>query len=332
MNSKRLIILFLALVHIDLHAFPTVCSVIDEPYFEDCLSLSMHASTCGFPPRPCAHFSYYVPRYFVEVVPHPQETFFSTYGATKAQLLASSEKVPFGSEDDGGAFSFHAHTLNIPFAQTAFSNFPCGGELSDLPCLTSASEHLGMLWSTGKADFLQPKFLAWQLSPKACLLYGAAKSIPGINNIGTYPYTGSCSFDRSAMAVFPPSAHEVCSGWGIHFPRSGTTTSSDQTTASMMIASRMRSLGSDVFNSVPAGHDEKWQMILPHATSCFREGQNIGMLALRNVNDSGRLRSGQLKKYLYAVWSRTECTRDVYEIVRTKAALFAAKSICRGKP
>ena len=108
-------------------AFPSVCSVVNSPYFPLCLELKKTISMCGFPPRPCVHFSYYVPQYFIEVVNNPRESFFTTMPAAAKQLATLKDIIPFGAEDDSGAYSFHAHTLNVPFTRWAFHGMPCGG-------------------------------------------------------------------------------------------------------------------------------------------------------------------------------------------------------------
>src|SRR3989338_11363225 len=129
-------------------AFPSVCSVVNSPYFPLCLELKKTISMCGFPPRPCVHFSYYVPQYFIEVVNNPRESFFTTMPAAAKQLATLKDIIPFGAEDDSGAYSFHAHTLNVPFTRWAFHGMPCGGASWDNMCFTSMSEHLGSNWKT----------------------------------------------------------------------------------------------------------------------------------------------------------------------------------------
>ena len=311
-------------------AFPSVCSVVKTPSFKSCLGLSVTPSMCGWPiPRPCAHFSYNVPQYYIEVT-GSKETFFKGLPGVEVQLGTTTEPIPFTSENDEGAYSYHAHTINVPFAAWGFNQLPCGGAQWDRFCFSSMSEHLGSLWKTGEADLLQPAYLAWSLSPKACLIKGALSSVTGESRPSGYPNVGMCSFDRSWMKRFPPSGAPVCSGWGINFPRYGTVTSSDQTTASLVIASRMRSLGSEVFQSVPANGGEKWQMIYPQSSSCFQEGQNVGLLRMKRVSDMGRLWSGKFKNYLYVVWKRVSCTRDIPWIPATHAWLAALQGACSG--
>ena len=311
------------------HALPTVCSVVKTSSFRGCLGMNITPSMCGFPPRPCAHFSYSVPQFYIEVT-GSRETFFKELPGVQAQLQTNQEILPFDAEEDESAFSYHGHTINVPFAAWAFNQLPCGGAMWDRFCFSSMSEHLGRLWKTGEADMWQPAYLAWSASPKACLIKGALSSATGESRPSGYPNMGSCSFDRSWMKRFPPSSAPVCTGWGINFPRYGTVISSDQTTASLVIASRIKSLGSEVFQSVPSNAGEKWQMIYPQGSSSFREGQNIGILRVNRVNDIGRLWSGKFKNYLYVVWKPVSCTRDIPYIAATHAWLAALQGACSG--
>ena len=139
-----------------------------------------------------------------------------------------------------------------------------------------------------------------------------------------------CSLDRSWITKYPPSNQPVCNGLGIIFPRYGTVTSTDQTTASLVIASRIRSLGSEVFQSVPTFSDEKWQMIYPQTSSCFREGQNIGFLRIKGVSEIGRIWSGKLKNYLYVVWRSIHCSKDAPFLASATAWPTILKNTCQG--
>lgn len=312
-------------------SFPTVCSVVNSPHFLGCLELRKVPSTCGFPPRPCVHYSYYVPQYFIEVVNNPRESFFTTMPSAAKQLALLKDVVPFGADEDSGEYSYHAHTINVPFTRWAFYGLSCGGATWDNMCFTSMSEHLGGNWKTGAADLLQPTFLAWSAAPKACLIKGAVTSTTGSSTPTGYPASSYiCSSDRSLIPKYPPSNQPVCNGWGIVFPRYGTVTNSDPMTSSLMIASRMRSLGSEVFQSVPTFPDEKWQMISPQTSSCFREGQNVSVLQAKGVSEVGRLVSGKFKNYLYVVWKRVGCTRDVHTIPSTLAWPGVMQASCRG--
>lgn len=314
------------------NAFPNVCTVVKTHSFRRCLDLQITTAICGWGPwtRPCARFTYYVPQYFIEVVSNPKDSFFTEVPGAAIQLNTTSEVTPFGAEDDNGAYSFHVHTITVPFISIPFNAMPCGGTQIDNFCFGAMSEHLGSNWKTGAADLSQPLFLAWSASPKTCLIKGAAMSISGETRATSYPYLGMCSFDRSFLKKYPPSYQPVCSGWGIMFPRYGTVTNADQTTASLVVASRIRSLGSEVFQSVDTDFSEKWQMLYPQASTCFNEGQNIGILRFKGVNELGRIWSGKMKNYLYVVWKKVSCKKELFQIPPTYAAVEAMSAVCRG--
>ena len=312
--------------------YPSICSVVNTPQSEACHELVITPTTCAFPPRPCAHFSYYAPQYFIEVVSNPGETFFAGLPTTASQLATAKSWIPFAAEDDTENYSFHAHVINVPLGEKLSSSLPCGNTTSNLYCFAAMSEHLGRLWKTGEADLKQPKFLAWSLAPKACIVAGAATSITGGSVSNGYPTQPSCSFDRSWMLNFPPSNQPVCTGWGVNFPRSGTVMSSDQTTASLVVAARIRSLASEVFQSVDTSSNEKWQMIIPQPSSCFREGENIGNFGFKSVSELGRVTQSQPRNYLYVIWKHLSCIREVSDISRVKASMGITRAACRGIP
>lgn len=315
----------------NLLALPNICTVVKSSSFKECLQLHIQNITCPYPPRPCAFVTYYVPQVFIESVSNPKESFFSSYPPAAGQIASTTESAPLGAEEDHGAYSFHAHTINVPFTDTVFSLLPCGATPTTTMCFSSMSEHLGRLWKTGEADLSQPLFLAWSQAPKACLLKGAATSITGSGSTSGYSSSdSSCSYDHSWYKKFPPSSHAACNGWGTFYPRYATYIGADQTTASAMIAARMKSIGNEVFNSVPSGGDEKWQMIYPQDSSCFREGQNISFLRLKRVNEYGRLTSGKVKNFLYVTWKRTGCIVESYEIPTIKLRAELIKTVCQG--
>ena len=312
-------------------SFPSVCHIVKTSSFRKCLQLKISSSMCGLPPRPCARFNYHVPQYFIEVT--DGGTFFKELPPVKLQLQSTKGGLPIATEEDEGTFSYHAHVISVPFAAWVFNELPCGGALWDKFCFLAMSEHLGRLWKTGEGDLWQPAFLAWGTSPKACLLKGAVEGIRSgskmNHSLPANSHLGLCSLDRSWLKRFPPSKAPVCSGWGIHFPRYATVNTSDATTASLVIASRIKSLGAEVFRSIPSYGDEKWQMIYPKSSSCFQEGQNIGRLRLKGVNEMGRL-SGKIKNYLYVIWKPVNCTRDAVWVPATHAWLAALKGVCLG--
>ncbi|MBI2603776.1 MAG: hypothetical protein HYW48_12055 [Deltaproteobacteria bacterium] len=310
--------------------FPNVCDLIRSDKFRDALDYSYSYTTCeGFPfSRPCARFSYYLPKYFIEVVSNPKETYFRELPGVAMQLNFTAGGLPTGTDDDMGSYSYQAHAIRVPFASWAFEGMPCSGELPDLFCFSAMSEHLGLNWKTGAADLSQLKFLAWSQSPKACLLAGAATSTSGSWSGGLGQDVKSCSFNLQWIPKYPPSLQPICTGWGVHFPRTGTVTSSDTTTGSLVIASRIKSLGAEVFQNISISPDEKWQMVFPQMSSPFREGQNVAFLRTKGVTEVGRL-SGNIKNYLYAIWQKTTCKRDIPHIWEAKLWLGEIATACR---
>jgi len=92
----------------------------------------------------------------------------------------------------------------------------------------------------------------------------------------------------------------------------------------------MKSLASEVFQSAPASPDEKWQMVYPSSSQCFREGQNVSFLDTAALaNDRGRLR-GRLKNYVYVVWRRVSCCKDYTDVPAAAAVLAGVSAACQG--
>ena len=192
---------------------------------------------------------------------------------------------------------------------------PCGNSPLELFCFGGMSEHLGQHWKTGEADSLQPMHLAFSAAPKPCLITGAVQSAVGGSIPSPYPNIGGCSFDRSWLGIYPPSPELACNGWGVFYPRYGTVTNSDQTTAAMQIAARMKSLSSQVFFSMPSGGSEKYQMHIPQTTSCFRQGQNVGGLRLKGINEYGRITNPTSKNYLFSMWKKVSCIKEYLSLI-----------------
>jgi len=309
---------------------PNVCSVAESPAFLSCLELNIGGCTCGFPPRPCASISYYVPQSFIEVWPEARRSYFMAIPGAGMQL-APYFPFPFGTEGDDDTQSFHARAIAVPLAGMVFRTMPAGGTRGEKMCFDGMSEHFGSHWRTGKGDFLQPAFLAWSLAPKACLLKGAATSAGGDGGSGFSGDSLVCSFVPPKTDLLPPSTHPVCNGWGTFFPRYGTYAGPSSLTGALMIASRIKSLSSEVLKSMPSSTDEKWQMIYPQSSSCFREGQNVGVLeTLKDVRETARLVNGKLKGHLFVIWQRTSSCRDFPAILQAKAAALAIPAACRG--
>jgi len=311
-------------------AFPNVCDIVKQPAFTSCMDYQVGTCTCGYPPHPCASFSYYVPDTFLEVSGDARSTKFRGLPGVEMQLSSlTSLRLPYGTEGDSFA-AFQARTLAVPFASTVFESMPCSNGNQDTTCFGAMSEHLGLKWSTGSADLRQPSFLAWAANPKACLLYGAAKSIAGGAEAALGGGNASCSSSKEWLTQYPPSAHSACNGWGIFYPRIGMYAGPSQTTAALMIAARMKSLSTEVFQSASSSPDEKWQMILPSSSKCFREGQNVGFLETPFlVNDRDRLR-GRLKDYLFVTWRRVTCCKEYTDVPVAAAAIAAMQAACQG--
>lgn len=309
---------------------PNVCTVASSPAFSSCLELNIGGCTCGWPPHPCASISYYVPQSFIEVWPEPRTSYFSAIPGAGLQLAKIIPR-PYGAEGDEDTQSFQARTIAVPLAGLVFQTMPAGGTRNEKMCFDGMSEHFGSHWDTGKGDNLQPAFLAWGASPKACLLKGAATSISGDGGSGFSGDSAVCSFPVPKIEIFPPSSHPVCNGWGVFFPRYGTYAGPASMTGALMIASRIKSLSSEVLKTMPSGPDEKWQMVYPQSSSCFREGQNVGLLeTIKNARETMRLANGKMKGYLFVVWKRTWTCKELPTALQAKAAALAIPAACGG--
>ncbi|MGK5083734.1 type IV secretion system DNA-binding domain-containing protein [Bdellovibrionota bacterium FG-1] len=311
--------------------FPNVCSVVKAGEFSSCLDFQVGACMCGWPiPRPCAQISYYVPQTFLEVWPNPSESFFKQHPAA-FQLGLHAGGLPFGAEDDNATFSFHAHSIAVPLTGETFSELPCGGARMDKPCFDMMSEDVSD-WKTGKADLLQPSFLAWQLSPKACILKGAAEGVLGGGSTPSIGMdSGGCSFPLP-LPKYPPSPREACNGWGVFYPRYGVYHGASQAGAALMIAARLKSLGAEITHTIPGDLSESWQMLYPQSSSCFKEGQSLGLLEpLKGVREEQRM-LGKLTGYLFVVWKKVSCCRDIAEAPAAFIAIQALRLACVAVP
>ncbi len=314
----------------DALAFPSICSVMNTAEFNSCTEMKVGVCMCGWPPRPCAKLTYYIPQTFIEVMPDRKETFFKGLPMAEGQLASVQKGAPFGAEGDEYTQSFESHLTAVPFTEIAYEMMPCGGARTDKTCFDAMSEHVEEHWKTGSGDRMQPKFLLWSASPKLCLIKGALSSGHGTKNYS--PSSGGmCSVNMGAIPSYPPSSAEVCTGWGVMFPRYGTYNGPSSLTGALMIAARMKSLASEVFQSTPSSTDEKWQMISPQSSSCFNEGQNVGMLeTIKNVREMGRLKSGKLKGHLFVTWKKVSCCKDVEEVAEAVVALQVIRAACKG--
>jgi hypothetical protein len=311
--------------------FPNVCSVLKSAEFSSCLDFQVGACMCGFPPHPCAQISYYVPQTFLEVWPNPADSFFKQHPAA-FQLGAHAGGLPFGAEDDDATYSFHAHSIAVPLTGEMFSAIACGGARTDKPCFDLMSEDLGRNWKEGKADQLQPHFLAWQLSPKACIIKGAAEGLAGGNFMPSLGVdSGGCSYPLP-LPKYPPSSRDACNGWGVFYPRYGVYHGASQAGAALMIAARLKSIGSEVMSTVPGDPDEHWQMLYPQASSCFKEGQTLGWLeTLKGVREEQRM-LGKLTGYLFVVSKKVNCCKEIAEAPAAYLAIQALRLACLAVP
>jgi len=259
---------------------------------------------------------------------NPKETFFSAMPGAALQLHTLQSGAPYGVESDDDTQAFQAHSSAVPLISIASNLLPCGGGFRDKLCFDGMSEHLGDLWREGSGDSWQPNFLAWTVSPKACLLKGAATSIMGGSDGPPAGEGPTCSMPMKWLRKFPPSQHSACNGWGLFYPRSGTITGPSNTIGALMVASRIKSLSTEVFHSEGSSLDEIWQMLSPQSSSCFREGQNLGILELgKNVTELGRLR-GKRNGYLFSVWKKVTCCRDLAQVPAAYATLQVLKTTC----
>ena len=313
---------------------PNLCSVVKSPQFDQCAGVQVSSCTCpGLPTRPCAQISYYRPETFIEVVPNSGQTAFGALPLIRSQLasVATHTAVPFGAEGELDSHAFQAHVLDVPLASLIGNFLPCGSlGVRDRGCFDAMSEHLGDLWTTGRADLTQLGFLAWAANPKACLVAGAVQSVVGGGaNLAFSPGSHLCSVRRDWESIFPPSTHNGCIGWGPFFPRTGTYVGASQTVAALMVAARMKSLASEVFQSTPSSPDEKWQMTLPGTSACFREGQNPAWLETGGqVTEVRRLAGGPANGFLFTVWRRVSCCRDWPEAAALQAQIVGMKAAC----
>lgn len=326
--ALRLVPLFL--ISTSAFSFPNICSVVNSSGFNSCLNFNYQIITCGFPPRPCARISYNVPQTFIEVSDHAGESYFYGLPAASTQLATSKNPIPFGAVNDEDTQSYHARTVSVPFANIPFRMLPCGGTRTPKMCFDVMSEHLTKHWSTGKGDRFQPNFLAWLLSPKACLIKGAALSASG-SSVGYSSDSPKCSVKLPSIFPYPVSSRPACNGWGTFYPRMGSYNGPSSLTGALMIGSRIKSLGEEVTHSTPRHPAESWQMISPNSSSCFKEGQNLGLLeTAKGVRETNRIFNGKLKGHLFVTWKPVSCVRDLPYIGTSLAAIASMNVSCKG--
>ena len=314
------------------NAFPSVCSVVNCPAFELCMEHTKSACTCGFPPHPCTFHSYYVISSFIEVTSRPKQSFFSDLPFASSQLSSLSEAwFSSGSVEMDNRF-YHARVIPVPFANTAYTGMPCGTNSFDRPCFEAMSEHVSTQWKTGSGDVNDPQFKLWALNPKACLVAGAASAATtGRINKGTPAGGGACSYKMPASTTFPPVTSEICGGWGTLLPRTGFVESNGAVSGALLAAQRIRSIANEVYHSTAIYPDEKWQMIFPQSSTCFREGHSVGKLETFNgVNEIGRMTQLNQDSWLFVVWRRVSCCSESTSIPQAEFAKAAMKAMCKG--
>lgn len=306
-------------------AFPSICEIVKQPQFQECLSWTVTPVMCGVPPHPCASISYFVPQSFLETTTGTGLSHFSDFPGAASQL-ASIPKMPFGAVDDEDAQAFQARSIAVPYASVVLAGLPCGGTRSPKFCFDAMSEHFGKHWNTGSGDLTQPAFLAWKLSPKACLLKGAI----GATSTSFASDSMMCSVPLTSP-IFPPSQMPVCTPWGVMFPRYGTITGGSEIIGALAVAARIKSLAVEVLHSMPSSPDEKWQLISPNASMCFREFEHVPSLeALKLVNNRDRTMGRDLNGNLVATWKRVSCVKELAEVPFYVAELALLQSVCQG--
>lgn len=307
------------------HAFPSICEIVKQPQFQECLSWTVTPVVCGVPPHPCASISYFVPQSFLETTTGTGLSHFSDFPGAASQL-ASIPKMPFGAVDDEDAHAFQARSIAVPYASVVLAGLPCGGTRSPKFCFDAMSEHFGKHWNTGSGDLNQPAFLAWKLSPKACLLKGAI----GAASTSFATDLMMCSVPLTSP-TFPPSQMPVCTPWGVMFPRYGTITGGSEIIGALAVAARIKSLAVEVLHSMPSSPDEKWQLISPNASMCFREFEHVPSLeTLKLVNNRDRTMGRDLNGNLVATWKRVSCVKELAEVPFYVAELALLQAVCQG--
>jgi len=313
-------------------AFPSVCSAVKTPAFDICMEYTKSTCSCGWPPRPCVNHSFYIPTTFIEVTSRPKQSFFSDLPMASTQLKSIKEPwFSSGSVEMDNRF-YHARVIKVPLSSTVFSGMPCGSNETENLCFSAMSEHISSQWKTGSGDMNDPQYKLWALNPKACLVKGAVTAA-ATGNVNKSFSAGvpSCSFPWPSLSAFPPVTTDICGGWGVLLPRTGFAESNSSVGGALLAAERIRSIANEVYKSISVNPDEKWQMIFPNSSNCFREGQSVGKLeTVDGVNESARLTKLNQNSWLFTVWKKVTCCRDVTSIPHAEFAKNALKGICQG--
>ena len=197
-------------------------------------------------------------------------------------------------------------------------------------CFDGRSEDFATHWRTGSGDLWQPRFLAWKLEPRACLIKGALSGpLPGFT---MSPDSAVCGLNMSWLEKFPPSSLPVCTSWGVMFPRSGTYVGGSEVTGSLAITIRLKSLLSEVSKTAPASMDEKWMMVSPTASRCFKSFEPTAWLETgKQANNRGRLRLKSLNSHLYVDWKKVSCNVEWPMVPIYKGMVEVIHNSCRSK-
>tara|TARA_B100000609_G_scaffold179920_1_gene160067 strand:+ start:19131 stop:22106 length:2976 start_codon:yes stop_codon:yes gene_type:complete len=311
--------------------FPTVCSAVKSPSFTSCMQHTTSGCMCGTPPRPCASHSYYFPQSFIEVTTAPQKSFFMGMPGAALQLGSAIESVTgFGGEEMGSYF-FQARVIQVPLSAVAYQGMACGGNQMEKMCFDAISEHIES-WRTGVADLKQPLFLAWKAAIPACFKKGmVSAAATGDVPAAFGPGSPGCGFPLKGLNMFPPTTADICGGWGVLLPRTGFVESSSTMGAALLAAKRIKSIASEVYKTMPSSPDEKWSLVYPNSSSCFREGKSLGEIeVIKQGNERGRLLGKDHQTFLFAIWKRVSCCKDVQSVATTEASKVALVSMCQG--
>ncbi len=99
----------------------------------------------------------------------------------------------------------------------------------------------------------------------------------------------------------------------------------------LAMGERIKSLAVEVLHSMPASPGEKWQMISPNASRCFREFEYIASLeGMKFANNSGRLLGKDMQGNLVATWKQVSCVREYPELPFYEAQIAIIESVCKG--
>lgn len=310
---------------------PTVCSAVQMPTYELCMEYKTSPCMCGgTPPRPCVRHSYYYPQSFIEVTTAANKSFFQNIGGASVQLSSSIFDSLNNGADDMGGYFYHARIIQVPLSFIGYQGFACGGNSQEKLCFDAVSEHIES-WKTGVADLLQPQYLLWKAAVPLCYKKSIANALIGDPPNPPSSQTLSCGFPLKSIKVFPPSVSDQCSGWGALFPRTGFVESSSSVGAALLAAKRIRSLARDVYRSTPSSGDEKWSLVYPNSSSCFREGKSLGEIeTVRGGNERGRALKTNHQIFLFVIWKKQSCCKDFDSIPETAASKVALKTVCQG--